>query len=243
MKKTPSNTAVSKPWKNYLTGFPSLGKRPLIVGVLAGFGEATQILKAKERPFDLVEWRLDLTGQRSGMWVERCFELEQADIRVLLTIRSSAEGGKWFGAEDERLVLYRRGLEVVSMVDIEINNRLLSRVVAAAHEVGRPVIGSFHDFSETPPRAVLEEVITRGWKTGVDVVKLALRLKTDADLPLLLDVLKTGTPQRPLCVIGMGAPEARLELARAGSCLAYGFLGQFTAPGQIACQELATQLA
>lgn len=238
MKKVPA----SQPWKNYLTGFPDLGKRPLIVGVLTSFGEVTQVLKAKERPFDLVEWRLDLTGQRSGMWVERCFELEQAGIRVLLTIRSSAEGGKWFGEENERLLLYRRGLAVVSMVDIEINNRLLPRVVTAAHEVGKPLIGSYHDFSETPPRGVLDEVVTRGWKAGVDVVKLATKLKTAEDLALLREVLRSGTPQRPLCVIGMGAPEARLELARAGACLVYGFLGKATALGQVSCSVLAEQI-
>jgi 3-dehydroquinate dehydratase-1 len=234
--------APSQPWKNYLARFPDLGKRPLIVGVLTSFGEATHVLKSKARPFDLVEWRLDLTGQRGGMWAERCFALEQAGMRVLLTIRSSAEGGKWFGEDAERLQLYRRGLEVVSMVDLEINQRLLPRVVAAAHEAGKPVIGSFHDFAETPPRAVLDEVVTRGWKSGADVVKLATRLKTEADLPRLLDLLRSGTPQRPLCAIGMGAPEARLALARAGSCLVYGFLGAATAPGQISCNDLVEHI-
>lgn len=227
-----------------MAGFPNLGKRPLIVGVIASFGEVTQALNLLERPFDLLEWRLDLTGLGAGRgrWLQRCHDLEEAGIRVLLTIRSSSEGGKWFGDEEERLTLYRRGSEVVSMVDVEINHRLLPRVVAAAHEFGKPVVGSYHDFTETPPRAVMEEVIMRGWRTGVDVVKLAMRLKTETDLPLLLDLLKRGTPRRPLCVIGMGAPEARLELASAGSCLVYGFWGQATAPGQPNCTELWRQL-
>jgi 3-dehydroquinate dehydratase-1 len=235
---------MAKPGKNYLAGFSDLGRRPLVIGVVTSFGEATQALGFTEKPFDLVEWRLDLTGlgARGGLWLERCRELEQAGVRVLLTIRASAEGGQWTVADEERFTLLRRGLDVVSMVDLEINSRLLPRVVAAAHAAGKPVIGSFHDFAGTPPRAELEDVIARGWQSGADVVKLALRLKTDVDLPLLLDLLKGGTPRRPLCVIGMGAPEARLALARAGSCFAYGFLGESAAPGQVPCTELWQQL-
>ncbi len=244
MKLTRHAAEPSRPGLNYLAGFPSLGKRPLVIGVVTSFGEATQALRFAEKPFDLVEWRLDLTGPGAGgeRWLDRCRELEQAGIRVLLTIRASAEGGQWTGTDEERCKLLQQGLDVVSLVDLEINSGLLPRVVAAAHAAGKPVIGSFHDFSGTPPRAVLEEVIARGWRAGADVVKLAVRLQAAADLPLLLDLLKSGTPQQPLCVIGMGAPEARLTLARAGSCFAYGFLGQSAAPGQIHCTDLWSQL-
>ena len=242
MHKPPKSAPVSTPWKNYLAGLPGLGARPLVVGVLTSFGGATAALKLKARPCDLVEWRLDLTGQKNGLWLERCFALEQAGLPVLLTIRSSAEGGRWFGEEPERLTLYRRGLDVVHAVDVEINNRLLPQVIAAAHALQKPVVGSFHDFTETPPRAVLEEVIRLGWKSGADIVKLAVKLRSPDDLALLLALLQTATPQRPLCVIGMGDPQARLDLARAGSCLAYGYLDRPTATGQLACAELAAQL-
>ena len=231
--------------RSQLSAFPSMGKRPLVIGVITTFGEAAQALQLATRPFDLVEWRLDLTGPGAGggLWLERCRELERAGIRVLLTIRSSAEGGKWPVNDDEgRFTLLNRGLDVVSMVDLEINSRLLPYVVTAAHAEGKPVIGSFHDFSGTPPRAVLDGVIVRGRQSGADVVKLAVKLQGEADLPLLLEVLKGGTPQQPLCVIGMGAPEARLALARAGSCLVYGFLGESAAPGQLPCAELWAQV-
>ncbi len=218
------------------------GKRPLVIGVISTFAGAASVLKARTRPFDLVEWRLDLTGLGAGRWLERCRALEQAGVRVLLTIRSADEGGKWCGAAAERLALYQRGLAVVSMVDIEISDRLLPRVIAAAHAAGKPVIGSFHDFSATPPRATLASTIARGWKSGVDLVKLATRLNAEADLRLLLALLKRGAARRPLCLIGMGAPEARLALARAGSCLAYGFLGKSAAPGQLSCTALWRQL-
>ena len=242
MNSARQSIGVSKAWKNTLSAFPRLGKRPLVIGVISSFADASKVLKARTRPFDLVEWRLDLTGLGAGRWLERCRALEQAGVRVLLTIRSAAEGGKWRGDEAERLMLYQRGLEVVSLVDIEINSRLLPGVVAVAHAAGKLVIGSFHDFSATPPRAELEEVIARGWQSGADIVKLATRLNTAADLRLLLGLLKRSTVQRSLCVIGMGAPEARLALARAGSCLAYGFLGKSAAHGQLSCAELWRQL-
>ncbi len=213
-----------------------------MVGVITTVDEAERAQKLSPKPFDLVEWRLDLTGEHGGRWLERCCALEQSGIRVLLTIRAAEEGGQWHGTDAERVALLQRGLEVVSLVDIEINSRIFPRVVAAAHAVGRPVVASFHDFSGTPPRAALEDVLARGWQAGADVVKLALRLNAAADLPLLLDVLKGGTPEQPLCVIGMGAPAARLALARAGACFAYGFLGASAAPGQVPCAELWAQL-
>ena len=219
-----------------------LGKRPLVIGVITSFDEAELAQKFSSRPFDLVEWRLDLTGAENGAWLERCRTLEQAGIRVLLTIRAAEEGGKWNGSDDERVALLQRGLDAVSMMDVEINSRIFSRVVAIAHAAGKPVVASFHNFSETPARAALEDAMARGWQARADVVKLALRLKTENDLPLLLSLLEKSTPQQPLCVIGMGAPEARLALARAGSCLAYGFLGESAAPGQLHCTDLWAQL-
>jgi len=244
MKTQRTTDGMAKPGQNYLAGFPDLGRRPLVIGVVTTFDEVTQALRFAQKPFDLVEWRLDLTGLGTGggLWLERCRALEQAGIRVLLTNRANAEGGQWTGDDEERFTLLRRGLDVVSMVDLEIHSGLLPRVVTAAHAAGKPVIGSFHDFAGTPSCAEIEDVIARGWQSGTDVVKLALRLKTDGDLPLLLDLLKGGTPRRPLCVIGMGAPEARLALARAGSCFAYGFLGESAAPGQVPCTELWKQL-
>ena len=216
----------------------------MIVGVLTSFGEATQVLELAVRPFDIIEWRLDLTGLGTGggRWLERCHDLEQAGIPVLLTIRSSAEGGKWLGDETDRMALFRHGVEVVSTMDIEINSRLLTSVIAEAHRYGKTVIGSFHDFHKTPPHATLGEILQRGWCAGADVVKVATKLNRPDDLDVLCDLQRTATPPRPVCMIGMGPPAARLALAQAGACFVYGFLGKAAVPGQLACEELWRQL-
>lgn len=242
MKAVLQKNSLSKPWKKRLAAFPMLGKRPLIIGVITTFAEARAALRSRTRPYDILEWRLDLTGLSGSRWRQRCRDLEQSGARVLLTIRSAAEGGKWSGSDAERLALYRQGLAVVSMVDVEINSRILPEVVEVAHQTGKPVIGSFHDFSKTPPARVLAENISRGWKNGADVVKLATKLNAEKDLELLLKLIKSGTLRHPLCLIGMGPPEARVALARAGSCFAYGFLGKSAAPGQVPCVELRRQL-
>ncbi len=68
-------------------------------------------------------------------------------------------------------------------------------------------------------------------------------IHSQADVDCLKALL--AAPRRqPLCVIGMGENWARLrvDLARLGSCLAYGYLDSSAAPGQISAAELAQAL-
>lgn len=219
------------------------GKRPLIVGCV---GTEARLRRCAKRPpphCDWLEVRLDLTGTCKGEWTELCAAVQKRGMPVLLTIRAESEGGGWRGSEAERLELYLAGLESASAVDVEIGAPALGRLVEAAHRRGVQVVGSFHDFGGTPDLARMARVEARGRRMGVDVVKIAARVKAPGDLARLMAMPAQATG--PICVLGMGPLGAvsRVALPCAGSCLVYGSLGKATAPGQLTCRELARELA
>ena len=73
------------------------------------------------------------------------------------------------------------------------------------------------------------------------IAKLATAVRTDADRNALLEVLAR-RPDRT-CVIGMEAGvDLRIELAARGSLLAYGYLDEPTAPGQLSAAETHARL-
>ncbi len=191
---------------------------------------------------DMVEVRLDLIGLCGGDWPELCGAIEKQGRPVLLTIRDSCEGGSWRGLEEERLALYREGLNVVSAVDVEIDSSILKVLASEAHQQGVRVVGSFHDFNRTPTLAQLKAVEKRGRRLGADIVKMAAMVNTPEDLAQLLAMPAHATG--PICVLGMGAlgSVSRVTLPCAGSCLAYGSLVTATAPGQLSCRQLEKEL-
>jgi 3-dehydroquinate dehydratase I len=219
-----------------------IGKKPLLVACVATEGDLRRCARRAPGHCDALEVRLDLVGPCGGDWPELCAAAGRRGRPVLLTVRSAREGGAWRGTETERLALYAEGLRRVSAVDAEIGSDLLPDLVAMARRARATVVGSYHDFEKTPPLETLREVEARGRRLGADVVKIAAKVRAPADLATLfaLPALADG----PLCVLGMGdlGAIARVALPCAGSCLAYGSLGAPTAPGQLSCRRLASEL-
>lgn len=213
-----------------------VGRVPRIVGTVISAASVERAARLKTRAFDLVEIRAD---RIAGEWRAAGRRLRASGVPLLLTIRSAREGGAWRGRETERKKSYLSALDLADAVDVEIRSRLLKPLARAARRRGRMVIGSFHDFGGTPSQAVLRTMIARGRAAGAHIVKIAVRLKGPDDLARLCELLNES--RRPLCVVGMGprAAAARIALARAGSCLTYGYVDRPVAPGQPSCRELA----
>jgi 3-dehydroquinate dehydratase I len=192
---------------------------------------------------DMLEVRLDLTGQCKGKWVGLCSAIQAQGMPVLLTIRDESQGGQWHGREAERLALYLAGLKSVAAVDVEIGAHALEILAQQAPRCGVMVVGSFHDFSGTPDIIRLRAVEYRGRRMGADVVKIATLVSNPQHLIRLFAL--PACAKGPICVLGMGELGAisRVALPCVGSCLAYGSLGKKTAPGQLSCRELAKELA
>jgi 3-dehydroquinate dehydratase-1 len=176
-------------------------------------------------------------------WEDACRRLADAGMPVLATLRNRAEGGTWDDADPARLATFARALRVCAAVDVEWHSALRPQVVALAAAAGRPVVCSYHDFTRTPPVDDLLQLARAIAAEPGAVVKMALKVNAASDLDTLRTVLAADLPA-PRCIIGMGPLGAatRVDFAREGSCLTYGWLDHPTAPGQPSCAELRAAL-
>ena len=91
---------------------------------------------------------------------------------------------------------------------------------------------------------MLEGAISFGENAGLAAVKIAAYLNSADDLGRLLKIT-TAIRRLRLSVMGMGpwGRVSRLVLAKGGSLLNYGFLGESNAPGQWPAEKLKDLLA
>lgn len=208
---------------------------PLVVGVLSSLDGDFPLAG------DLVEVRLDRMTPPPD-WVERCRAIETRGKPVLLTIRLRSEGGEWTERDEARLRLFEDGLAAVSAVDVELSSAICADVTQRAQKLGKACLVSHHDFKKTPPLAELESIVARARQNGA-VPKIAAMINSEGDVETLRALLAKSR-KHPICVIGMGDEwkQTRIEFAKLGSCLTYGYLDKPTAPGQVSAAELAKQL-
>lgn len=229
----------------------SLG-RPLVVGTLheaSGLKllsplDATKARKASakalarlELPLDILEARLDCLAQRSlpSSW----------PLPMIATARHPDEGGKGNLSLGRRIEFFEGALPWASALDIELrSSKELAPVIAMAHQHGRTVILSHHDFETTPNLAALKKLASRAADQGADLFKVATFLECRNDLQRLID-LQTAELPIPVTTMGMGPAGrfSRLVLSGFGAPLCYGWLGKPQVPGQWPALELAGLLA
>jgi len=217
-------------------GAVAVGETPRIVGVISTVAAFDSL---DEFPCDIVEVRLDKLGAPEG-WLERCLQIEAAGKPVLLPLRSRSEGGDW-PADKPRLRIFGEAMPL-SAIDVELRSDADLDAARIARHFGKPCVLSYHNFQQTPPLEELEAIVAQAEHLG-GVTKIAAKVQSDADAAILKALLQVPRRQ-PLCVIGMGEDRAelRIELARLGSCLAYGYLDTSAAPGQISAAELSKAL-
>ncbi|HSX53213.1 MAG TPA: type I 3-dehydroquinate dehydratase [Patescibacteria group bacterium] len=102
-------------------------------------------------------------------------------LPTLLTIRSAEENGGWNDTESKRLDLYTKLIPHYDGVDVEIASSILPEVIGVAHNLGKVVIASSHDFGGTPPAQRLEDLHGQAQATGADYTKIAASAKTGAE--------------------------------------------------------------
>lgn len=223
-----------------------LSSRPLTVGVIPDLNTlqlwAGLSTAQRESSCDVIELRLDT------------LKTPATDIRtalagnatpVLLTARHPAEGGQGTEAAAGRIALLEPLLDLATLVDIELRSAMDMRpLVQKAQGMGVRVIGSFHDFQATPGEEVLRGAINFAQPAGLDAVKLATFLNKSEDLNRLI-TLTSEVHRLRLSSMGMGplGRVSRLVLAKCGSLLNYGYLGEANAPGQWPAARLKELLA
>lgn len=223
-----------------------LSARPLTVGVIPDAATlalwARMDAAAREAACDLIELRLDTLQLPEG---ELRAALVGNTTPVLLTARHPAEGGQGPADAAGRMALIEPLLDLASLIDIELRSAQEMRaLVQKAQGRGVRVVGSFHDFQATPGDEVLQGAIGFAQPAGLDAVKIATFLNSTDDLVRLIQL--ASAPQRlRLSCMGMGplGRVSRLVLAKCGSLLNYGYLGEANAPGQWPAARLKAILA
>jgi 3-dehydroquinate dehydratase / shikimate dehydrogenase len=181
---------------------------------------------------DLVELRMD--GVRD---VDVRGALAGRRKPVVVTCRPPREGGRFDGAEDERVGLLHRAAALgAEYVDIEWDS---AHAPLIARRSGRGVVLSSHDFAGVP--GDLRERVLAMRATGAEVVKIAVTARALADnLPLLAIGRETAPPSR-VALVAMGEPglPSRLLAATFGSCWTYS--GDAVAPGQLTPDRMVSE--
>ena len=224
----------------------SLG-RPLAVGTLhnaAGVkvlktlnGKLTACTRRKIIPLDLLEARLDSVsiGTLPTAW----------PLPVIATARHPEEGGKRNLSVKRRSSLLQEAIPWASALDIELRSaREMAPVIASAHQNGRTVILSHHDFVTTPTLANLKKLASRAADEGADIFKVATQLGNQSDLLRLIE-FQMSEQKIPVTTMGMGVAGrfSRIVLCGFGAPLCYGWLGTPQVSGQWPALELAGLLA
>ncbi len=211
--------------------------------------------KAAEMGADLLEIRLDLLGIRDlETAAETIREIKsETGLPVILTNRSSTEGGKWEGKEAERIGLLTELLStnLLSLkngpdaVDIELSagREARDQVIKAAKTCGKTVIVSSHDFSKTPSFHEMKIIVEEAFLAGADIAKLAVMPQSRKDvLDLLRVALDTREAGNAICTIAMGklGKHTRVIAPFYGSVLTYAAVDSeiSAAPGQYQVDEI-----
>ena len=221
--------------------------RPLVVGTLHD-ASGLKVIKAisadfeasrqqRKLPLDLLEARLDSLALRGipEIW----------PLPVIATARHPDEGGKGGLSPARRRNLLEEALPWASALDIELRSaREFAPVIASAHQMGRTVILSHHDFSLTPPLSDLKKLAARAADHGADLFKVATVLREQRDLLRLIE-FQMGEKKVQVTTMGMGAAGrfSRIVLCGFGAPLCYGWLGKPQVPGQWPALHLAGLLA
>lgn len=228
---------------------PGLKKKAAVVAVIFENPFETS-MRAAEMGADLLELRLDLLGTKTP---EKAVEIirqikSKTNLPVIITNRSSKEGGKWVGREAERTGLINDLLslqDAPDAIDIELSTDRDKRdiIVKAAKKCGITVIISAHDFSKTPAAREMKSTLEEAFLAGADIAKLAVMPHSMRDILDLLEVtLDASDAGWAVCTIAMGelGKHTRVIAPFYGSVLTYASVESTVtaAPGQLPVAEL-----
>lgn len=207
--------------------------------------------RLKEMKVDLVEWRLDFYEDPSNISsvLHTLNKLRSVldNIPLIFTFRSSEEGGQGEISLEEYTLLNKKiaNSGKVDFIDVQIfsDENIVMENIQNIHEAGVLVIGSYHNFYNTPEK---EEIVSRLIKIqdmGADILKIAVMPKTFSDVIKLLEatnIMYSKYANRPLVTMAMGplGVISRIAGEAFGSAMTFASAGVESAPGQIPLEDL-----
>lgn len=211
------------------------GEAPLIAVSVTDSVDSAAVDAAAESGAQVAELRIDRYRNVTPDAVVKHARQVATSLPALATIRSQPEGGEWTKTDEQRLELFNAVLPEVGGADIELSSATIRYdVVEAAHRLNKIVIASYHNFTDTPPHANLESLVSDAHQLGADYVKIATMAHSLDDVRRLAEFTlkrrKTG-----VIVIAMGPVgiSSRIFFPALGSRLTYAALKSGGAPGQL----------
>ena len=193
---------------------------------------------------DLVEIRYDAL-RIAGVDVDELrTHLQKRKNPVLLTLRTTREGGNYPWKSRERVLIFESLLDDVDAIDLELQNIPLVRdILTAARKKKRGIVLSTHSLTRklTYGKGVRWLELFRHHRANV--YKLASLARNRKDLGVLVRLV-LDHPQLRLGVMAVGPMSAisRQVLPTLGSRLVYGYLDEPAAKGQPSLAEVVALL-
>lgn len=220
-----------------------LKTKPLIVAPLSDTDIDTSILDIVSMA-DLIELRVDMFEKRGLSEIKNTF-IDALNIfrkPIIGTVRDLSEGGLY--KYEDRLSVYMTIAQLCVYIDIELSHEKLIQDFKRNHKnSGSRIIGSYHNFVETPNTDKLKELLDKGLSLGVDIVKIAVTPNTLEDVSRLL-AFTDNNRDRQIISISMGdlGRQSRISAGLYGSLMTYGYVVKKTASGQISIPELRREI-
>ena len=217
-------------------------RQPVIATALtdgAPSGQARQARLAQQQGAGAAELRADLLADPAQVRAALTAVRAASSLPLLLTYRSTTEGGKGAGhgqGYEDYLASLLQLRPPVAALDIEMACPASKALVAEAKAGGYDVVGSCHDFTATPSAAQITQKLAQITAAGADITKVAYMPRTAQDVAALRHAAHDfagAYPHQPLIAISMGqlgAP-SRTDLV---NCLTFATIadGAASAPGQ-----------
>lgn len=202
-------------------------------------GQAHQARLAQQQGAGALELRADLLADPAQVRAALTAVRAASSLPLLLTYRSTTEGGKGAGhgqGYEDYLASLLQLRPPVAALDIEMACPASKALVAEAKAGGYDVVGSCHDFTATPSAAQITQKLVQITADGADITKVAYMPRTAQDVAALRHAAHDfagAYPHQPLIAISMGqlgAP-SRTDLV---NCLTFATIadGVASAPGQ-----------
>lgn len=200
-------------------------------------------------PVEMAEWRVDFYAGYEYEIPSIVSELKKKlpDQELIVTLRTESEGGEPNGSRFAYFETIEKLLQQgeADYVDIEVA-RDEKRIRELCHRYANghtKVIGSYHDFEQTPTEAEIISRLALARECGCGIGKLACMPQNREDVDTLLNAtakMKKKYPDFPLITMSMGEPgiNSRLYGGLYGSGVSFGSAGRSSAPGQISYEKM-----
>ncbi|GMH42670.1 hypothetical protein BSKO_10589 [Bryopsis sp. KO-2023] len=203
-----------------------------------------EIEEAERSGADIVELRLDFIKDIKDKPVETVAALMRKCTKpYIVTFRPVWEGGNYDGDEKLRIAALKTACVAgAPMVDIEL--KAAKAFFDAEYDVPSTckVIISSHDFEKTPSQEELDVLVSKIWKAGAQIAKVAAMAKDITDTHKMINLLRN--KQGPTIALSMGESGQimRILAPKYGGFLTFGALGEGreSAPGQPTVRQLRT---